>query len=541
LKKNSALIIFICFHILLQAQDQFWVVFKDKKESSFSLNHPEEFLSSQALTRRTLFDLPITQSDIPISDSYVSQILDFEASALKSSKWLNGVLFTSASPSFYVDVKTLPFVASIKHIKVSNDKNLKEKFDYNPATDLCENGHPVYGCAYAPIAMLKGEFLHDRGFKANSIDIGVMDNGFRLVNTNRFFDSLNIMTKIHGVFNYVDNNSNVFSVGDHGAYVMSTLAANVKDTLLGSAPLGNYYLFTTEDNNAEGLAEEINWAMAAEWADSALGTWVVLTTSLGYSQGFGDPSTNHSYEDMDGNTTIITVAADLAAQKGMLVVNSAGNEGKEPWKFITAPADGDSVLAIGALDQDALPASFSSYGPSADGRIKPNVSAQGRRIIAAKYDGTLESINGTSFSGPILAGLAACLWEAFPMKNNMEIIKAIEQSAHIYFAPEEQYGFGIPDFYRAYEILSLSQDVKAAQLLIFPNPVQDVLNFYFLGHESGIYEFLISDMQGKIWHRERSKTDVYEEFVDVSQLPNGIYQVFVRQGKEKFNAKFIKR
>jgi len=541
LKKSSTLFIFLCLQSFLFAQDQFWVVFKDKNQSAFNLQNPEEFLSPNALSRRYFFDLPITLSDLPISVSYLNQVIDIEAIPLKASKWLNGVLFASDNPDFLKEIQELEFVASIQKIDQSQTKLVKQKFDYNSATQLCEDGDPVYGCAYIPISMLRGEFLHQQGFKGSTIDIAVMDNGFQFVNTNRFFDSLNLQNKIHGAYNFVDNNPNVFSNGDHGAYVMSTLAANIKDTLLGTAPLGNYYLFTTEDNNAEGLAEEINWAMAAEWADSALGIWVVVTTSLGYSQGFSDPSTNHTYADMDGNTTIITRAADLAAQKGMLVVNSAGNEGETSWKYVSAPADGDSVLAIGAVGPEGGPAAFSSYGPSADGRVKPNISTQGIGVIAAKYDGTLQKINGTSFSGPIAAGLAACLWEAFPAKSNMDIFKAIEQSAHLYYAPEEQYGFGIPNFYRAYEILKLSETNAAQNLLLFPNPVSDFLNVYFLAESEGAYQFLICDMQGKIWLTEEAKKDVYEHVLNLKDLPKGVYSIFVKQAKNKFESKFVKQ
>jgi serine protease AprX len=541
LKKYSTLIIFLCLQSFLFSQDQFWVVFKDKKQSIYSLQHPEDFLSQNALNRRYFFDLPITPSDLPISMFYVNEVINLGANSLKDSKWLNGVLFSSNNPNFFKEVKNLAFVASIQKIEQTQTKQVKQKFDYNPITKLCDDGYPIYGCAYTPISMLQGEFLHHLGHKGNTIDIAVMDNGFQFVNTNRFFDSLILQNKIHGGYNFVNDDPNVFSEGDHGAYVMSTLAANIKDTLLGTAPLGNYYLFTTEDNNAEGLPEEINWAMAAEWADSALGTWVVLTTSLGYSQGFNDPSTNHSYADMDGNTTIITKAADLAAQKGMLVVNSAGNEGEDPWKYIIAPADGDSVLAIGAIDPEGWPAAFSSYGPSLDGRVKPNISAQGVGVIAAKYDGTLQKINGTSFSGPIVAGLAACLWEAFPTKSNMELFKAIEQSAHLFYAPEEQYGYGIPNFYRAYEILKLNASSAQQNLLVFPNPVEELLNIYFLTESTGAYQFLISDMQGKIWLEEAAKKNVYQHVLQVKELPKGVYSIFVRQEKEKYESKFIKR
>ena len=195
----------------------------------------------------------------------------------------------------------------------------------------------------------------------------------------------------------------------------------------------------------------------------------------------------------------------------------------------------------GAIDPEGWPAAFSSYGPSLDGRVKPNISAQGVGVIAAKYDGTLQKINGTSFSGPIVAGLAACLWEAFPTKSNMELFKAIEQSAHLFYAPEEQYGYGIPNFYRAYEILKLNASSAQQNLLVFPNPVEELLNIYFLTESTGAYQFLISDMQGKIWLEEAAKKNVYQHVLQVKELPKGVYSIFVRQEKEKYESKFIKR
>jgi subtilisin family serine protease len=538
---RTIILTFLCSvsTFILWGQDCYWVTFKDKG-TSYSLDNPSTFLSPQALSRRLYFNIPVQVSDLPVSQTYLNAVVDLGAQNGKSSKWLNGAFFYSSDPSFVNKVSQLSFIESVLNLSTNFQKSVNNKLDLNAESLGNEIPIETYGFSYKPIKMLEGQFLHNLGFKANTIDIAVMDNGFQFVNTNPYFDSLNTLNKITGVYNYVENTTNVFSEGTHGASVMSILAANKPDTLLGSAPLGNYYLFTTENNNAEGKAEEISWALAAEWADSALGTWVVLSTSLGYSAGFSDPSTNYSYNDMDGNTTIITKAADLAAQKGLLVVNSAGNEGEDSWKFITAPADGDSVLAIGAVDSFTVVTKFSSYGPAADGDLKPNVSAQGRSVVAVRSDGELERISGTSFSCPLVAGLAACLWEAFPQKNNMEIIQAIEQSAHLYYTPDPQMGYGLPNFKIAYEILSKDLNEVSNSLWVYPNPVQDQFSLSFLSADKQGYELLIADVNGKVFIKEKNKSNTTEMLVDVSALEKGVYWVFVKQGKQKFSKKILK-
>lgn len=522
----------------VQAQSQYWVTFTDKGDFPSDINF-EDYVSPQILARRQYFDLSFDKTDLPVNREYTQAITQLHGDVLHQSNWLNGIVVLSTNPSFVQEVSQLSFVKEV--VKLNTNKSLvRAKFNMEETAVETEPS-TAYGYAQVQMDMMNAVFLHDLGFKGQSVDIGVMDNGFQLVNTNSFFDSLNVQGKITGVYNFVENTTNVFSDGDHGAYVMSTLAANMPDTLIGTAPEGNYFLFTTEDNQNEGLAEEINWALAAEWADSALGIWTVLSTSLGYSNGYNDPSTNHSYADMDGNTTIITQAADLAAKKGLLVVNSAGNEGDSPWKYITAPADGDSVLAVGAVTDVFEPAFFSSFGPSADGRLKPNVSALGRRVVAAKYDGTLQTINGTSFSCPITAGLAACLWQAYPDRSNMEIIKAIEQSAHVYHDPDDQLGYGVPNFKLAYDILSLNPEMTNQDYIgLFPNPVENELNLSFVEDSRKPYQIIISDMSGRVWLKSSLTSTSTVAKINVEDLAPGVYQVFVQQGKEKFRNKFVK-
>lgn len=245
------------------------------------------------------------------------------------------------------------------------------------------------------------------------------------------------------------------------------------DSIIGSAPEADYYLFRTEDGSSEHVTEEDNWVRAAEMADS-IGIQVV-NSSLGYTT-FELEENNHSYEDMDGNTTRISQAADIAASKGMLIVNSAGNSGDDSWYYIGAPADADSILAVGAVTDKGEYAWFSSRGPSFDGDVKPNVCGVGYQTVYADLTEGIKRGNGTSFSSPIIAGLAACLWQAFPDKSNMEIIRAIESSSHLINAPNDSLGYGIPDFFRAYESLSANKTFSNSGILIYPNPFYECLN-----------------------------------------------------------------
>ncbi|HMT29735.1 MAG TPA: S8 family serine peptidase, partial [Bacteroidia bacterium] len=256
---------------------------------------------------------------------------------------------------------------------------------------------------------------------------------------------------------------------------------NVPGELIVTAPGASYFLLGSENAPAEALIEEYNWSSAAEYADSAGAD--IINSSLGYTL-FDDPSQNHSYADLDGNTTPITIAADIAASKGMVVCNSAGNEGNGAWFHISAPSDADSILGVGAVDPFSMYAQFSGKGPSADGDIKPNVAAQGAQtIVADPWNGVgVFPANGTSFSSPVLAGMVACLWQCHPNATNMQIINAVQQSASQVLNPDSLLGYGIPDFPMACLILSgLNPGAvnNGDNLAVNANPFGDELSFNF--------------------------------------------------------------
>ena len=532
--------LFLSLH--LTAQTKYWVSFKDKNTTTFKLSNPKEFLSENALERRLKYNIPITISDLPVCISYLNTVQNIGVEIGKSSKWLNGTIIYTENEALISQIENLAFVLNVKKISFEGNSNPRNKFEVEENNFSLKSSQELdYAASKNQIEMLKGNYLHNLGFTGGDIEIAVMDNGFPSVDTNSFYANANFEGRIIPVYNFVNNNDSLFisSNGNHGSSVISTMASFKEGKLVGTAPNAKYYLFITEDNANEGLAEEYNWAMAAEMADSILGVRAIISTSLGYSDGFNNAADNHVYADMDGNTTPITIAADLAASKGILVVASAGNEGNKDWRYISAPSDGDSVLCIGAVQPDGTLAGFSSVGPSADNRLKPNVCAQGNPAAGITVNEVVTSINGTSFSCPIISGMAACLWQANPDKSNMEIFYAIEKSAHLYDTPNNDYGYGIPNFEKAFDILA---DVIIQDFLIYTNPVEDKLEFYLpknLQEQSFI--LTVTDISGAVFINKSFPAKYISGLISIpNNLSKGVFYLVLSNSNIKYKSKFVK-
>ena len=268
-----------------------------------------------------------------------------------------------------------------------------------------------YGNASNQIEMLKGEVLHQNNFTGEGMQIAILDAGFPNVDNFAAFKHIQDNNQILGGYDFVQRNEDFYTGYSHGMSVLSTIAGFLENEFVGTAPDAEFYLFITEDYDNETPLEESLWVEAAEKADS-LGV-DVINTSLGYTT-FDNPNYNYTYNDMDGKTTFISRGAEIAFSRGLLLVNAAGNEGDTLWHYISAPADAESVLSIGAVNAVGTIAPFSSYGPTSDGSIKPDVCAQGSECIHYKCSGNIATSNGTSFASPILAGVITCLWQAFP-------------------------------------------------------------------------------------------------------------------------------
>lgn len=429
---------------------KYLVLFKDKDLERWSPHRPWEFLSARALERRARYGLPIEFSDIPVDETALRTLSEAGATIHNTTKWLNGAQII-CSESLLPSLASLPFVETIHYVGGHKDRKRAK-----PASSLKSGDQEMYENAYGlgalQISMTNGHVLHQLGFRGESVWVQVQDGGFSSVHLMSVFDSLRGEGRLFEGYDFIESDREVFESSSHGSQVLSVMAANRPGVMIGTAPDATYVLSKTEDTKGESHVEELNWIAAAEYADS-LGV-DVINSSLGYTT-FNDTSLNWTYADMDGRTTWATRGAEMAFAKGMMVVNSAGNEGTSEWRYIGSPADGPNVLAVGAVGWDGERAPFSSGGPSADGRIKPNVAAPGNGVVVASTEADELTLSaGTSFAAPLVAGLVTTLWQAFPERSNAEIMEALELTASQADNPDTILGYGIPDMLAAFQFLN---------------------------------------------------------------------------------------
>src|SRR5699024_237404 len=387
------------------------------------------------------------------------------------SKWMNAV-YVRGTKTDIENLLNLEFVVDIEFMNKDFNRPFKprqtrDKFVFERTSQPEYN----YGSARNQIEMIKMDVVHDEGYTGNGIAVAFMDNGYPNVLTNHAFEDMRNEGRLLGYYDFVDRVENPNGTGTHGAHTLSDAAAYLENEFIGSAPNASYYLYITEDGRQESPVEEAWWVEALERADS-LGVFVT-NTSLGY-QDFDKSSYDHKYSDLDGETTIGSRGANHAFEKGMLNVVSAGNSA-QGFGYVNSPADAPGSLTIGAVDENGQYAYFSSYGPTYDGRIKPDVMAQGLGAAIVDYYGYVNYSNGTSFSAPIIAGSVASLWEAAPQLTNAQIMQVIRESAHLYNNPIDLMGYGIPDFSQALEavkLLGIENQLLDTHFAIYPNPVK---------------------------------------------------------------------
>lgn len=520
------IVLFTLLSFVAQAQLS-RVYFTDKGANVEMLNNPYLFLSPKAIDNKAKRNVAIDHRDVPVLKSYTENLQDLDLEVKMTSRWFNYALVDGED--VLLKVKDLPFVKRVetpKQYKVS----LAEMPDAEQSSVL------DYGITDNQIAMLEGQYLHDLNFRGAGMTIAVIDGGFTDAKILTGLDSLWHQKRVLGTYNFVDNDTNVFNVGGHGTSVLSILAGYIDSSYVGSAIDANYWLLKSEDESTEVVSEMDNWLAAAEFADSVGAD--VITSSLGYNTfvgGIGDMT----YWDMDGNTALVTKAADMAAAKGILVVVSAGNEGNNEWHYITAPADGDSVMTVGAVDWNGTYVSFSSAGPTADGRIKPDVVAVGGGTAFISPAGPTYG-NGTSFSCPIISGMAACLWQEFPTLTNMQIYDAIIASSSQRYTPDFAVGFGIPNFRIASWEVGEEELETSTSISVFPNPVGDEFEVESTDFETHkLIGISILDINGK---------PVYEEEVEggsrtlkiQTSLSEGMYLLNIQYGGKSHLRKIIK-
>jgi serine protease AprX len=447
------------------------VYLKDKGSVTTASYAPEDLLSPRAINRRQKSGIAFGYSDIPVNKDYINQISAAGFRLHCTSKWMNSALFKTQSPADLSILMELPFVSEIKIVKKPGMKRiLTDKLYFRLITaDI-----PPYD---RPVTMVNGFPLHNAGFDGKNVLIAILDGGF--IDADKI-SSASVLRSRHGIistYDFVTNDKSVYNSSSHGTAVLSVLAGKMPGYIEGTAPGADYLLLKTEDVASEFPCEEDFWAAGAEYADSSGAD--IISSSLGYFN-FDDPSLNYKYSDLDGNTAFVTKAAVFAASKGILVVNSAGNERNGTWKRIIFPADGNSVVAVGAVDGNNLISDFSSAGPSADGRIKPDNVTMGVSVPVQTSTNTFFRSNGTSFSCPVLSGMAACLLQAVPEARNTDIIAVLHSCADRYNSPDSLYGYGIPDMVAALEKLQeLYVKVPDEEIIAGPNPTNDNFELIF--------------------------------------------------------------
>lgn len=491
-----------------QTGNRHWVAFRDKNNSPYSINNPSVYLSQRAIQRRANQGIALDSTDLPVNPHYLDSIIARGATIRHTSRWLNGATIEVPNAQVLADIQSLPFVRFIrKNGRISSPRGSEEgKFgNYiqpSPVMRIDRLSNADYGESYNQIRLHKGDVLHNLGYRGEGMRIAVFDAGFINVNTLGCFDSLFTQNRVVDTYDFVDLTTNPYVFDSHGTYVLGCLAGFIPGQLIGTAPKAQYMLYRTENNvgGSENQIEEDNWVAAAERADSAGAD--VFNTSLSYTT-FDDPSMSHTYADMNGDIARITQASDWAAKKGILVVASAGNYGGGGWTYVGAPADGDSVLSVGATNSEGNRVGFSSIGPTFDGRIKPEVMAQGSGTVSCALNGQgITYVSGTSFSGPVMAGLATILWQAHPTRTNMQIFEALKQSANNRLAPNNQVGWGLPDLQLALNALSTAPMEGVSGVKIYPNPFTDKLHVQFEQKISSFNTLNIHDLQGRLIYSE---------------------------------------
>lgn len=452
------------FFTSLYAQPTRYIVrFKHKGGTVHTLNNPSAFVTQRAIDRRTRYSIALDSSDIPVPATFITQLRSIpNVTVLNVSRWLNAATIQTSDANALAAIQSLPFVQSSSSVAAKSGTRYKRKIedeilplDLSRQDDSHEMAANYFnygtGLSLSEIHLHNGEFLHNAGLRGQGMQIAMLDGGFFQYTTLDAFDSANTNNQFLSTWDFVSREQSVVEDNSHGMSCLSTIAANIPGIFIGKAPKASFHLFKTEDVVSEYPIEEFNWACGAERADSVGAD--VISSSLGYGYEFDGGFPDYPYSNLNGDITVSAQAADLAARKGLMVFNSAGNSGNDYWKMISTPADGDSVVAVGAVSVAGLVGTFSSYGPSPDGRVKPDVASVGVNALVQTAANTVAGSNGTSFSCPKMAGLATCLWQGFPEFNNMRIVRALKEAGSIYQTPNNRIGYGIPDMKKAFGML----------------------------------------------------------------------------------------
>lgn len=516
----------------------YFIGFTDKHNNPYDLSYPQAYLSDRAIERRNRQNIAITEQDLPVSPAYVDSLKKLGMQIKYTTKWLNGAIVFSSNSQLMDTLHRVSFIAIVEKTK-SNiaSKARRNKFESSHISNR-ETSDSQYGEAWDQIRTVKGQALHEKGFSGDGIHIAVIDAGFYNVDVLPAFQHLFENDRVLGIKDFVDPTSNIYQQNSHGMKVLSIIGGKMDNGFTGTAPEASFWLLRSEDEASEYPIEADYWICAAEFADSA--GVDVINTSLGYSL-FDDASLNYSYNDLDGSSRI-SRAAKIAASKGMIIVNSAGNEGALAWHYITTPADAKDIISVGAMSIDSTNAYFSSYGPTFDGRPKPEITAMGVNVATQGVSGGVVRGSGTSFSSPVIAGLAACLWQSLPNKNAVEIRDIIIKSATQYLNPDDAFGYGIPNFDIAYRTDVNDQLPGQKTWKVTPNPFKDQLRIIpphpFTGQSVSV---TLYDVLGQRHAKHSFSTGETLILNNLQHLAKGMYILVLEYNGKKHHFKVLKK
>ncbi len=512
LKLLSIILLFTCFFSF--GQEDAWVYFTDKQNVAASIANPISILTQKAIDRKAAHNVAIDARDVPINPNYEAQIAASTGiTVLTRSKWFNAVHVQGLQTDI-ANLLNLSFVASVEYadrsLNVRTQAPIISKFERERSLRTVFN----YGNASNQIQMINGDQLHLSNYTGAGMTVAVIDAGFPNVNTMGAFQRLRDAGNLMGGYDFLDKTNDVYAsvASQHGTEVLSTMAGYIAGQFVGTAPDAKYYLFRTEDAIPEGPIEESLWVAAAERADS-LGV-DVINTSLGYKT-FDNPNYNYTDAQLDGQTAFITRGANIASEKGMLLLNSAGNSGASG---VGAPADSPNILSIGAVDASGNYVSFSSQGSAFQPTIKPDVAAQGSASAVIDKNNSIITASGTSFSSPILTGGVVCLWQALPTKSNVEIMQLVRESASQFSSPDYLLGYGIPDLQATLNTALAVEEYQNETVHIYPNPTTDVLHIEHLKATYG--KVTLFDSLGR-----KISQQIFSESItmNVKDLTQGLY------------------
>lgn len=538
--RTKILFLILSMSLSIFAQEDAWIYFRDKPNSPTFFANPLSELTQRSLDRRTAQNITLDLRDAPLHQPYVDQITAATGiTVLAKSKWLN-MLHIRGTQTDIQALLGLGFVDRVQYANhslnrrgsiVTNQENSAYVDKWSESNSVRVNYD--YGNSATQIQMLNAHILHQNNFTGTGKVVAVFDTGFPGVNTTAPFASLRNRGLILGGYDFVNNSNNFYTGYQHGTQVLSNMGGNATN-LVGTSPDASYYLFITEDINSETPLELSNWVEAAEESDR-LGV-DVINSSLGYF-AFDNPVYSYTYAKMNGQTSVAARAVDIAFSKGMICVISAGNDGANPEPHISTPADATLAVTVGSVTSTRTRSGFSSIGPSADGRIKPDLMAMGSASVVATQTGAITTNNGTSFSGPILAGAITSFWSAFPNKTNAEIVQLVKASADRFNNPDNNYGYGIPNFQLALNNALGTVKFGSDAIKVFPNPVNDEIIFE-LPLSNVNSELVFYNSLGQEVLRKTLK-NTFQKF-RLDNLSNGIYYYTLSSSDKVAKGKIVK-